>query len=292
MLLTACLSVPKNCCCVVFTQRWASLTISLAKIPQAWLFGNLAVRFAREFELFAQLDRDVWHVERQDTSESYIRGLKRLRLDITLYPRLTMSLGGPQSRVASDEKIVQYSCKKRCILTSLEATQVFDDILAISRNTPLTKTDSVSSDFKVLRWVLSDIRATANSYLVLEESKNLSCQQNRASREFVPAQNWQTDLQRQKSCLSNDNLLMSLTSLLPWWTGLDIHKEWSHASPQDDVTISKLESSLFARFACSRWRVEIFRNLYHVKVMPNSIISRNLQAAQATLSSIIEPLNW
>lgn len=202
-----------------------------------------------------------------------------------------MSLGGPQSRVASDEKIVQYSCKKRCILTSLEATQVFDDILAISRNTPLTKTDSVSSDFKVLRWVLSDIRATANSYLVLEESKNLSCQQNRASREFVPAQNWQTDLQRQKSCLSNDNLLMSLTSLLPWWTGLDIHKEWSHASPQDDVTISKLESSLFARFAYSRWRVEIFRNLYHVKVMPNSIISRNLQAAQATLSSIIEPLN-
>jgi hypothetical protein len=268
--------------------------------------GNHAIRFARMYGLFDQIKEAKEQKMTTETgdlpstsqyTEEHIYALQRIQFDITVYPRLSMSLNLNTKKNRGRESKDANAASGECILLPSEACQ---DPSVIVVSPDGKRLPSLAFDFQCLKLILSEIRAT--SYTQLRREMQLNADEA-AAEEFEDQllgvdSNIRAEarrrkrkdqaFERSKRAIANDDVVLALMDLLPSWTKIDVKKNWMEGSSQLVFDATSIINMLWARYACNRLRTDNLMQTCEVEEMSAELQCRALASAQDTIFLLMQ----
>lgn len=230
--------------------------------------GNYAIQAARAYGLFDKLrgsseqGHDVLPLSRM----RHLYGLRRLHFDLTVYPRLAMS-------VDIEEQCVMLPgdacCNHRLCDTTLDGR-------------PL---EALALDYQCLKLVLSEVRATTYRQGLAERAlRSLD-----DHHEWSPNQGRFSEAASYTTCssasriLANDDAVLAIMKGLPSWSQVDARTSWTSAPMSTVFNGTSAINTLWARCSCNRMRTDNLLQVPDQLDLTTELQARALEAAQDTL---------
>ncbi|PWN36927.1 uncharacterized protein FA14DRAFT_159214 [Meira miltonrushii] len=268
--------------------------------------GNHAIRFARKYGLFDQIEEAKQQKKTTKTgglpstsqySEQHIYALQRIQFDITAYPRLSMSLNMNTRKNKGRGSTDANTFSGECILLPSEACQD-PSVIAVSPDGK--RLPSMAFDFQCLKLILSEIRATSYTQLIRETQLNadqavaeemedhlLGIDPN-IRAEARRRRRKDQAYERSRRAIANDDVVLALMDLLPSWTKIDVKKNWMEGSSQLVFDATSIINMLWSRYACNRLRTDNLMQTCEVEEMSAELQCRALASAQDTIYLLMQ----
>lgn len=221
--------------------------------------GNIGIQTARGYGVFGELHKadveEALGIAISPSRARHLYGLRRLQFDLSVYPRLAMSL----------------DIQEQCILQFEETCK---DTSHITRSVNGQQLKLLALDYQRVKLVLAEVRAITYQQS-LEEIMYASI----AGQDKIDGLQMDTP----SRILANDDATLAIMAKLPSWTQVDSRSSWTTSPIRNVFNGTTAINILWARLGCNRQRTKNLLQIENQLDFTQKIQARALMAAQDTL---------